>query len=172
VLRKFAEGIIRGDGKDPAKYQNIVHTVSATADRGYLAARVLVRLDGITAGLAIIERNSDIDIVRKMALQVVRDGFALAFELQALAMVRREQETVTGEGMLKGADRRRAIANAAYHETRSREWQRWNIEAAEIWKQHPTLSRNAVAALVKKRLGHTDEVRTIAKRLKKPGTVS
>jgi hypothetical protein len=59
-------------------------------------------------------------------------------------------------------------ANAKRHTSRKKEWERWNCEAALVWKRHPDFRPSAVALIVAKKLKLHENVRSIAHRLKKP----
>jgi hypothetical protein len=86
-----------------------------------------------------------------------------------LTITDHEQEIVTGARTAKIMRESRSKANAARHERRGGEWARWNIKAAQIWQRQPKLSRQAVAGRLKSVLKLGEDVRTIAKRLNKPG---
>ena len=57
--------------------------------------------------------------------------------------------------------------NEKRHRERARVWEVWNEVASEHWK--PTITKNAVARIVRSKLGLDEkEIPTIARRLKKP----
>jgi hypothetical protein len=181
-LRDWARQMISGDGKDPAQYDKIIREAQtakrATADRAYCAARLLERLDDVEWALAEVERGPDVDrpvtevergwiqSARESARDAIFYALALASEVHALTLVDSEGGAKQVQSLLV----KNASVNAARHQERSREHARWNSAAGEIWKKQPLLSRQAVAGQVKTKLGLEEEPRTIAKRLKKPGT--
>jgi hypothetical protein len=61
-------------------------------------------------------------------------------------------------------------SNQQRYQDREKEHQRWNVEAARIWKRSPNLSKRGVADMVRHRLGLTEKIGTIADKLKKPPT--
>ena len=80
---------------------------------------------------------------------------------------------LAGRKQRASLDLRRETHNKALHLERAREWKRWNEAAAPHWK--PSLSKNAAARIVKKKLaleGKGTAIPTIAKRLKKPQQAS
>jgi hypothetical protein len=167
VLRKWAEAAIRADDKDPAEYRKII-AESKIVDRSYWSARMLKRLDAIQAGLAIVERSADVELARKIALNIVNDALLLASEFHGLTIADNERPIFTGTRNARNLRESSSAANAARHKERTREWSRWNAVAAEIWSRNPTLSRPSVAAQIKIRLQLGEDEGTIAKRLKKP----
>jgi hypothetical protein len=167
-LRDWADTAIRNNGKDPAQYQKIIGE-SAFADRAYWAACMLKRLDDIEGDLAFVEHCSDAVSVRRIALNAIHHALVLASEFHMLTVADNEAAIVTGTATSRGLASKRAVVNADRHAKRSRVWKRWKVEAKKIWERHPALSRQAVASRVKKNLGLGEAVRTIAKRLKKPG---
>jgi hypothetical protein len=171
VLREWAEAAIRADNKDPSDYREIIkesEAVSEIADRSYWSARMLKRLDGIQAGLAIVERSADAELTRKIALNTINDALLLASEFHELTIADNERPIFTGTRNARNLRESSSVANATRHKGRAREWSRWNAAAAEIWERHPKLSRQSVAAQIKTRLQLVEDEGTIAKRLKKP----
>jgi hypothetical protein len=167
VLREWAEAAIRADNKDPTEYQEIIAR-SETADRSYWAACTLKRLDGIKAGLAIVERSPDAESVRRIALHIVNDALVLASELHELTIADNERSIFTGTRNARNLRENSEEANLARKQARKREWARWNAKAAVIWKRRPKLSKRDVARLIKIDLQLSDKIDTIAKRLEKP----
>jgi len=167
AFKNWAVTAIRNDGKYPEQYQKII-AESAKADRSYWAALMLKRLYEIEQDLALLDRLSDADSVRRLALHVIHQTMVLASEFYGLTVSDNEMPIATGAQMLRGLETRRAIVNAKLHTIRSREWKKWNAEAKTIWMRQPQLSRQAVAMRVKANLRLTEAVRTIAKKLKKP----
>jgi len=171
VLREWAEAAIRADNKDPAEYQKIIaesETVSQIVDRSYWSARMLKRLDGIQAGLAIVERSADAELTRKLALNIINDALLLASEFHEQTIADNERSIFTGTRNARNLRENSEEANLARKEARKREWARWNAKAAEIWKRRPKLSKRDVARLIKIDPQLSDEIDTIAKRLEKP----
>ena len=60
-----------------------------------------------------------------------------------------------------------ARANAKRVATRTARWHLWQSEAEAIWKDHPSLSRQSVARLVKRRLQLSEHADSIARRIRK-----
>jgi hypothetical protein len=52
--------------------------------------------------------------------------------------------------------------------TRAAQWRRWQSDAETIWKNNPSLSRHAVAELVKRRLQLSEQAGSIARRIIQP----
>jgi hypothetical protein len=172
VLREWAEAAIRADNKDPADYRKIIkasETVSKIADRSYWSARMLKRLDGIQGGLAIVENSPDLEIVRDIALRIINDALLLSTELHGLTIADNERPIFTGTRNARNLREKSAAANLAHKKARERVWAQWNVMAAGIWKRRPKLSKRDVARRIKSDLQLSDEIETIAKRLKKPG---
>jgi hypothetical protein len=167
-LKNWAATAIRSDGKDPQKYLEIIDD-SAKADRGYVAALVFRRLSDIEQDLKVLDRLSDLEAIRQFSLHVIHHALALASEFRALTIVDNEMSLATGAKVLGGLETRRTIVNAKLHSVRYREWKKWNNEANKIWVRQPQLSRQAVAALVKRNLRLAEAVRTVAKRLTMKG---
>jgi hypothetical protein len=163
-LKNWATAAIRHDGKDPQQYQKII-AEPTKADRSYFAALMLKRLYDIEQDLNILDRLSDIEAIRRISLHVIHQALSLASEFHALTGTDNEMPLATGAQILEGLERRRTVANAKRHAVQSREWKKWNDEAKKIWTRQPQLSRQAVAALVKRNLRLAEAVRTIAKRL-------
>jgi hypothetical protein len=163
-FKGWAIAAIRNDGKDPQQHQTII-AKSSKADRSYFAASTLKRLHEIEQELKILDRLSDTEAVRRIALHVIHQALALASEFHALTVADNEMPLATGAQILGGLERRRTVVNAKRHAVRSREWKKWNDEAKKIWTRQPQLSRQAVAARVKGNLRLTEAVRTIAKKL-------
>jgi hypothetical protein len=171
VLREWAEAAIRADNKDPVDYKEIIkesETVSEIADRSYWSARMLKRLDGIQGGLAKVEDSLDLEIVRNIALRIINDALLLATELHELTIADNERSIFTGTRNARNLREKSAAANLAHKKARERIWAQWNVMAADIWKRRPKLSKRDVARLIKSELQLSDEIDTIAKRLKKP----
>jgi hypothetical protein len=171
VLREWAEAAIRADNKDPAEYQKIIaesETVSEIVDRSYWSARMLKRLDGIQAGLAIVERSADAELTRKIALNIINDALLLASEFHEQTIADNERSIFTGTRNARNLRENSEEANLARKEARKREWARWNAKAADIWKRRPKLSKRDVARLIKIDLQLSEKIDTIAKRLEKP----
>jgi hypothetical protein len=166
-FRNWAITAIYNDGQDPEQYQKII-AESAKADRSYCAALILKRLSNIEQDLTILDRLSA-GPVRQIALHAIHQTLVLVSEFHALTIADNEMPIATGAQMLGALDQKRTVVNAERHAKRSREWKKWNEEAGRIWGRHQTWSRQAVAAHVKGSLKLTDAVRTIAKRLRKPG---
>ena len=118
----------------------------------------------------MIERLRDADSLRRIALHAINLALVLASEFHALTIADNERPIFTGTRNAQNLRQSSSAANVVRQKKRSREWARWNAEAAQIWARHPRLSRQAVAQQVKVKLGLGERVRTIAKRLKKPGT--
>jgi hypothetical protein len=168
-LRKWASDAIQNDSKDPAQYERIIEESSA-ADRAYFAACMLKRLDGIEGGLKLIERLGDVESFRLIVPHLIHEALALASEIHALTIADNERPIFTGTRNAQNLRQKSGAANAARHKERSRARAKWNAAAAEIWARNPGLSRQAVARQIKVKLGLDERERTIAKRLKKPGT--
>jgi hypothetical protein len=171
VLREWAEAAIRADNKDPVDYREIIkasETVSKIADRSYWSARMLKRLDGIQAGLAIVEHSPDLEIVRDIALRIINDTLLLATEFHELTIADNERPIFTGTRNARNLREKSAAANLAYKKARERDWARWNVKATDIWKRRPQLSKRDVARRIKNDLQLSDQIDTIAKRLEKP----
>jgi hypothetical protein len=161
-LRKFATAAIGREGKDPSRYQAIIEG-GEFADRAYCAALILKNLDDVEISLVDVEEWGDRET----------DALFLALEcayyLRLLTITDHEQEIVTGRRTAQNLRASSSRANAARRKRHSSEWARWNIKAAQIWQRHPKLSRQAVAGRLKSVLKLGEDVRTIAKRLNKPG---
>jgi hypothetical protein len=168
-LRKWASAAIQNDSNDPAQYEKLIKK-SSVADRAYFAACVLKRLDGIEAGLKLVERLGDVESLRRIASQITREALTLASEIHALTIVENERPLFTGTRNAQNLRGSSSAANTARRKERSREWILWNAEASQIWTRNPSLSRQAVAQQVKVKLRLHERVRTIAKKLNKPGT--
>jgi hypothetical protein len=172
VLREWAEAAIRADNNDPSDYLEIAkasETVSKIADRSYWSARMLKRLDGIQGGLAIVENSPDLEIVRDIALRIINDALLLSTELHGLTIADNERPIFTGTRNARNLREKSAAANLAHKKARERVWAQWNVMAAGIWKRRPKLSKRDVARRIKSDLQLSDQIDTIAKRLKKPG---
>jgi len=168
-LRNWANDAIRNDNKDPAEYQKIIGE-SATADRAYWASCMLKRLDDIEEDLAFIEHCSDAVTLRQIALNTIHKAFVLNSYFHGLTIADNERAIFTGAPLLRSLAERRRLVNADRHTEAVRKWGRWNDEAKIIWGRQPRLTKQAVAALIKRNLGPAEAVKTIAKKLKKPGT--
>ncbi len=168
-LKKWASAAIQNDSNDPAQYEKLIKK-SIAADSAYFAARVLKRLDGIEAGLKLVERLGDVESLRRIASQITREALTLASEIHALTIVDNERPLFTGTQNAQNLRESSSAANTARRKERSREWILWNAEATQIWTRNPSLSRQAVAQQVKVKLRLHERVRTIAKKLNKPGT--
>ena len=59
------------------------------------------------------------------------------------------------------------LANAKRDAPRAAHWRRWQSDADAVWKDHPYLSRQSVARLVKKRLQLSEQSDSIARRIRK-----
>jgi hypothetical protein len=175
ALRNWATFLLVGDGGEPSMAERPRNsdrraTEEATfADRAYWARRVLKKLDDVESDLITVERASDVDAVRRHALTVLYKAVVLSSEIHNLTVVDNEGSIVTGAAVRGGLATKRGIVNDARHRKHARGWKTWNAEAAKIWARQPRWSRQAVAARVKGNLRLTEAVRTIAKRLKKPG---
>jgi len=175
ALRNWATSLLVGDGSEPAlperprkKDRRITEAVTF-ADRAYWARRVLKKLDDVESDLINVERASDTDTVRRRAFIALYKAVVLSSEIHILTIVDYEKPIVTGAATRGSLARKSRIVNAARHRRHARGWKTWNAEAQKIWERQPRLSRNAVALRVKGNLRLTEAVRTIAKRLKKPG---
>jgi hypothetical protein len=175
VLKNWATSLLVGDGGEPAlpkrprkKDRRAGETVTF-ADRAYWARRVLKKLDDVESDLINVERASDVDTVRRHAFTVLYNAVVLSSEIHNLTIVDNEEPIVTGAAVRGGLATKRGIVNDARHRKHARGWKLWNAEAQKIWERQPRLSRNAVALRVQGSLRLTEAVRTIAKRLKKPG---
>ena len=168
-LRSWACAAIQNDSKDPAQREKIIKESSA-ADRAYFAACMLKRLDGIEGGISLVKRLRDTDSLRQISLHAIHEALVLASEFHALTIADNERPIFTGTRNAQNLRDSSSSANTVRHGERSRRWARWNAEAAQIWERHPKLSRQAVAQQVKIKLNLAERDRTIAKRLKKPGT--
>jgi hypothetical protein len=62
----------------------------------------------------------------------------------------------------------RERANTKRHALREREWESWNQEASQVWKNQPNRKPSDVARIIAKKLKLHENVRSIARRLKKP----
>lgn len=175
VLRNWATSLLVGDGGEPTLPERLRkkdrRTTEAVtfADRAYWARRVLKKLDDVESDLINVERASDVDSVRRRAFTALYNAVLLSSEIHNLTIVDNEEPIVTGAAVRGGLATKRRIVNAARHRKHARGWKTWNAEAQKIWERQPRLSRYAVAVRVKGNLRLTEAVRTIAKRLKKPG---
>jgi hypothetical protein len=162
ALKKIAvDAIARGHGK-PGRYLSIVRG-SKQADRAYFGACVL-------RGLDQIERRWQQQPDAFLAL--VEAALILAGDAYDLAIVDNELQIDTASKTLLALQRKSQAANARRQKAASAKWAKWNVDAQRIWKRNPSLSADAVATQLKEKLGLPDEVGTIRKRLKKPGTAS
>jgi hypothetical protein len=168
-LVKMSRAFLKHERKDPAQFQKLI-VQSSLADRTYFAARMLKELEWLERELGNVERCWDLESVRQSALNAISDALILASIFHLLTIADNEPAIVHGTAAAIGLARKRQQANAKRHAERSREWRRWNDEAQKIWARKPQLSRQAVATRVRASLHLADEVRTIAKRLKKSGT--
>ncbi len=91
--------------------------------------------------------------------------------LAAQAKMKRDWEAhaLRGKKNLDAIQNGSQESNRQRHQDRGKEWKRWNVEAAQIWKRSPDLSKWRIAARVKDRLSLPDKIDTIAGRLKIPG---
>jgi hypothetical protein len=175
VLKNWATSLLVVDGGEPAlaerpRKKDWRATEAVTfADRAYWARRVLKKLDDVESDLINVERASDVDTVRRHAFTALYNAVVLSSEIHNLTIVDNEEPIVTGAAVRGGLATKRRIVNDARHRKHARGWKTWNAEAQKIWERQPRLSRNAVAARVQGNLRLTEAVRTIAKRLKKPG---
>jgi hypothetical protein len=119
----------------------------------------------------IIHRDK---IVKGMIARGNADAAArFAFEVGVLAAQAKmkldwEKHALRGKKNLKAIQDSSSKANQQYHQAREKEHQRWNVEAAPIWKRFPKRSKENVAGTVKRQLCLTEETDTIARKLKKP----
>jgi hypothetical protein len=175
VLRNWATSLLVGDGGEPSlpelprKKDRRAKEAVTVADRAYWARRVLKRLDDMELELISVERASDVDTARQRAFTALYNSVVLSSEIHNLTIVDNEEPIVTGAAVRGGLATKRKIVNDARHRKHARGWKTWNAEAQKIWERQPRLSRNAVALRVKGNLQRPEAVRTIAKRLKKPG---
>ena len=175
VLRNWATSLLIGDGGEPSlperprKKDRRAKEAVTVADRAYWARRVLKRLDDVELELISVERASDIDTARQRAFTAIYNAVVLSSEIHNLTIVDNEEPIVTGAAVRGGLATKRKIVNDARHRKHARGWKTWNAEAQKIWERQPHWSLQAVAARVKANLRLTEAVRTIAKRLKKPG---
>ena len=175
ALRNWATFLLVGDGGEPSlperlrkKDQRATEPVTF-ADRVYWARRVLKKLDDVESDLINVERSSDVDTVRRHTFTAIYNAVVLSSEIHNLTIVDNEEPIVTGAAVRGSLATKRRIVNDARHRKHARGWKAWNAEAQKIWERQPRLSRNAVAVRVQGNLRLTEAVRTIAKRLKKPG---
>lgn len=175
VLKNWATSLLVGDGSEPTlperprKRDRRATEVVTFADRAYWARRVLKKLDDVESDLLNVERASDVDTVRRRALTALYGAVVLSSEIHNLTIADNEEPIVTGAAVRGGLATKRRIVNDARHRKHARGWKIWNAEARKIWERQPRLSRNAVAVRVQGNLRLTEAVRTIAKKLKKPG---
>ena len=175
VLKNWATSLLVGDGGEPAlperprKKDRRAAEAVTFADRACWARRVLKKLDDVESDLINVERASDVDTVRRHAFIALYNAVVLSSEIHNLTIADNEEPIVTGAAVRGGLATKRTIVNDARHRKHARGWKTWNAEAQKIWERQPRWSRNAVAARVKGNLRLTEAVRTIAKRLKKPG---
>jgi hypothetical protein len=170
-LKKTSTAALRRVGKDPSRYQDIIDRTEF-ADRAYCAALVLKTLDGVEEQLINIEDSNscgDSTSMYESALSALYLALECAYHLELLTVADHEREIVTGKRTAQNLRASSSKANAARRTERSAQWARWNIDAAQIWQRHPELTQQAVARQLKRKLELGDDVRTIAKRLKKPG---
>lgn len=176
VLKNWATSLLIGDGSEPTlperprKRDRRATEAVTFADRAYWARRVLKKLDDVESDLINVERASDVDTVRRRALTALYGAVVLSSEIHNLTIVDNEAAIFTGTRVSRGLKAASEAANKRRKTAQSREWKRWNAEAHNIWERHPKLSRQAVAAQIRTNLRLAVEVRTIAKRLKKPVT--
>lgn len=175
VLRNWATSLLVGDGSEPTlperprKKDRRATEAVTFADRVYWAKSVLKKLDDVESDLINVERASDVDTVRRRAFTALYNAVVVSSEIHNLTLVDNEEPIVTGAAVRGSLAAKRRIVNDARHRKHARRWKVWNAEAQNIWERQPHLSRNAVALRVKSNLRLTEAVRTIAKRLKKPG---
>jgi hypothetical protein len=175
LLRNWVTSLLVGDGGEPTpperprKKDRRTTEAVTFADRAYWARRVLKKIDDVESDLINVERASDVDSVRRRAFTALYNAVVLSSEIHNLTIADNEEPIVTGAAVRGGLATKRTIVNDARHRKHARGWKTWNAEAQKIWERQPRWSRNAVAARVKGNLRLTEAVRTIAKRLKKPG---
>jgi hypothetical protein len=175
VLKNWATSLLVGDGSEPTlperprKKDRRAAEAVTFADRAYWARRVLKKLDDVENDLINVERASDVDSVRRRAFTALYNAVVLSSEIHNLTIADNEEPIVTGAAVRGALATKRGMVNDARHRRHARGWKTWNAEAQKIWERQPHWSRNAVAARVKGNLRLTEAVRTIAKRLKKPG---
>jgi hypothetical protein len=173
ILRNWATSLLVGDGSEPTPPERSrkkdQRATKAVADRAYWARRVLKKLDDVESDLIDVEQASDVDNVRRRAFTALYKAVVLSSEIHNLTIADNEEPIVTGAAVRGGLATKRSIVNDARHRTHARGWKTWNAEAEKIWERQPRLSRNAVAVRVKGNLRLIEAVRTIAKRLRKPG---
>ena len=113
--------------------------------------------------LAAIKRGHA-DWAAKFAYEV---GFLAA---QAKMKLDWEKHALRGKKNLDAIQYGSRTSNQQRYQDREKEHQRWNVEATRIWKRSPNLSKRGVADMVRRRLGLTEKIGTIADKLKKPPT--
>jgi hypothetical protein len=114
------------------------------------------------AQAAIKRGGSDADTAARFALDV---GLLAA---QAIMKYVWEKHALHGKKNSDGLRYGSSLSNQQRHQDREIEHQRWNVEAAPIWKRFPNRSKASVAGMVKRQLRLTEETDTIARKLKKP----
>ena len=62
---------------------------------------------------------------------------------------------------------KRASNFARANARRLAQWRQWQNDADAVWKDHPDLSRQSVARLVKRRLQLSENADSIARRIRK-----
>jgi hypothetical protein len=138
---------------------SIIHETDSPAD---FAERIISR-DKIAK--AMIARGNA-DAAARFAFDV---GLLAA---QAIIKTVWERPALVGKKNLDSIQYGSAIANHQLHQEREKEWKRWNVRAAQIWKSKPNLSKRRAAAMVQRDLVLPDKIGTIADKLKKPPTTS
>jgi hypothetical protein len=96
----------------------------------------------------------------------VRLGEAIALHDTKMAQ---ERTWTTGDKTHRTLRGSREKGNAKRHAVAKKKWVLWNKEAAPIWEKRPNLTTLAVARIVQKKLELSENIRTIARRLKKQG---
>jgi hypothetical protein len=155
------EKVFGTEGDGPLIRRFIQDTVSPARIRGRLDSAefhmTVGDLDAAAAGLDRLDR--DIEAVKNMIANAVPVVNAISAPHYA-----------RGKSNVVQLKENTGQVNKERHDTRAREWKKWNEVAAEVWAVNPRLSKSAVATIVKSRLDPTDEVDTISRRLKKPRT--
>ena len=154
AVRKVASAAIVTEKKDP----------SEQADRAYFAKCMLQNLVDLDRFWHELGRDNP------AVLYMVQAALALSRDYHLLTVVENELEISAAKKMLPALQETRQAANATRHADRAREWAKWNRAAQPIWGRSPKLSAQAVARQIREKLRLAEDERTIAKRLKKPGT--
>ncbi len=116
--------------------------------------------------LMMIRRRAETDGVGMaiMSLRQLEQRGELVWSLATQAALS------TGTKQREYLQRTRDKANAERSESGRAKASAWQLAADHVWQQRPCLSKNAVATIIRERVGASETVKWIASKIEKPPT--